>query len=132
MSRFGMVMKNPKLARVAQGAKLDFVPLQVLVPVVSTVIALGIGLLIIAATGASVAEAVEAFWDGMAGSDFNIGASINRAISLALVGLGFIFSSRANLTNVGGEGPIAMGGIFAAAAGLPCGRRRPLGHALYV
>lgn len=56
-----MVMKNPKLARVAQGTRLELVPLQVLVPVVSTVIALGIGLLIIAATGASVVEAIEAF-----------------------------------------------------------------------
>lgn len=37
-----MVMKNPKLARVAQGTRLELVPLQVLVPVVSTVIALGI------------------------------------------------------------------------------------------
>ena len=48
MSRLAMVMKNPKLARVAKGARLELVPLQVLVPVVSTIIALGIGLLIIA------------------------------------------------------------------------------------
>ena len=127
-----MVMKNPKLARVAQGTRLELVPLQVLVPVVSTVIALGIGLLIIAATAASVVEAIEAFWDGMAGSDFNIGASINRAISLALVGLGFIFASRANLTNVGGEGQIAMGGMFATAAALHGAGGLPLGLAFIV
>lgn len=103
-----------------------------MVPVISTVIALGIGVLIIASTGASVLGAIDAFWDGMAGSDFNIGASLNRAISLALVGLGFIFAGRANLTNVGGEGQIAMGGMFATAAALHGAGDLPLGLAFVV
>jgi ABC-type uncharacterized transport system permease subunit len=101
--------------------------LAIAVPVIATLAALLVGLGIIAATGSSVAEAVEALWDGMAGSSYNIGASINRAIGLGLVGLGFILANRANLTNVGGEGQIAMGGMFATAmalhgaAGLPFG-----------
>lgn len=103
-----------------------------MVPVISIVIALGIGVLIIASTGASVLGAIDAFWDGMAGSDFNIGASLNRAISLALVGLGFIFAGRANLTNVGGEGQIAMGGMFATAAALHGAGDLPLGLAFVV
>ena len=36
----------------------------------------------------------------------------------AAVGLGFIFANQANLTNVGGEGQIAVGGIAAAAVAL--------------
>src|SRR5215470_8369253 len=92
--------------------------LKVVVPLVATSGALLVGVLIIAATGSSVVEALAAFWDGMAGSGYNVGASINRAISLGLVGLGFIFAHRANLTNVGGEGQIAIGGMFATAMAL--------------
>lgn len=103
--------------------------LKVAVPVVATVAALLIGLLIIAATGGSVTEAMAAFWDGMVGSDFNIGASINRAISLGFVGLGFVFANRANLTNVGGEGQIAIGGMFATAMALHGAAQLPLGLA---
>ena len=37
------------------------------------------------------------------------------------MGLGFILAERANLTNVGGEGQICLGGIFATAASLSWG-----------
>ncbi|MBS0447786.1 MAG: ABC transporter permease [Proteobacteria bacterium] len=99
------------------------------VPVIAVAGALLAGLAIIAATGSSVTEAMAAFWDGMAGSGFNIGASINRAISLGFVGLGFIFANRANLTNVGGEGQIAVGGMFATALALHGAPNLPLGLA---
>src|SRR4051812_11380066 len=103
--------------------------LRVAVPVVATVIALLCGLLIVAATGSSVAEAMDAFRDGMAGSAYNIGASINRAITLGFVGLGFVFANRASLTNVGGEGQIAIGGMFATAMALHGAAGLPLGLA---
>src|ERR1700724_1195253 len=45
-------------------------------------------------------------------------ASINRSVVFALVGFGFILANRANLTNVGGEGQIAVGGIAATAVAL--------------
>lgn len=106
--------------------------LKIVVPVVATLVALLLGLAIIAATGISVTEALEAFWDGMAGSTFNIGASINRAITLGFVGLGFIFANRANLTNVGGEGQIAIGGMFATAMALHGAAGLPLGLAFIV
>jgi simple sugar transport system permease protein len=71
-------------------------------------------------------EAIAAFADGAWGSPYSIGASLNRAVALALVGLGFIVAHRANLTNVGGEGQIAVGGIvsttlclYGGAASLP-------------
>ena len=68
-------------------------------------------------------DAIAAFADGACGSPYAIGASINRALALALVGLGFILAHRANLTNVGGEGQIAVGGIAATALS-PVRRRR--------
>jgi general nucleoside transport system permease protein len=61
---------------------------------------------------------LDAAWDGAFGSPYAIGASLNRATVLALVGLGFCWAYRCRLVNVGGEGQIALGGIFAAALAL--------------
>ena len=88
------------------------------VPVLVTAAALAAGLGMIAATGASISEAAAAFWLGAFGSNYAIGASLNRAVPFVLVGLGFILAAKANLTNVGGEGQIAVGGMLATAAAL--------------
>ena len=85
------------------------------IPFIAVVGSMIIGLLLIAASDKSVPDAIEAFLDGAFGTAFAVGASINRAVALSLVGLGFILAFRANLTNVGGEGQIAVGGIAAAA-----------------
>jgi general nucleoside transport system permease protein len=114
----------PPLRRLAPDAVL-----KVAVPVGATIAALLLGLAIVAASGSSVTDALEALWDGMAGSAYNIGASMNRAISLGFVGFGFIFANRANLTNVGGEGQIAVGGMFATAMALHGAAGLPLGLA---
>lgn len=88
------------------------------IPFAAVVGSMAIGLLLIAASGKSVPDAIEAFLDGAFGTAFAVGASINRAVALALIGLGFILAARANLTNVGGEGQIAVGGIAATAMAL--------------
>ena len=80
--------------------------------------ALLIGVLLIHLLGVSVADAVPAFADGAWGSPYAFAASINRSLVFALVGLGFVLAQRANLTNVGGEGQIAVGGIAATAVSL--------------
>ena len=121
---FGLTVKRDRV--------LPALPLQIGVPVAATAVAMLIGLAIIASTGTPLEDAVAAFWDGMAGSAFNVGASINRAISLAFVGLGFIFANRANLTNVGGEGQLAMGGMFATAMALHGAAALPLALAFLV
>jgi len=86
------------------------------------------GMGLVALMGVPVTEAVAAFADGAWGSPYALAASINRALVLMLVGLGFVLAERASLTNVGGEGQIAVGGIAATAlclwppvAGLPFG-----------
>jgi len=96
------------------------------VPVGAVVVALLGGLALVAAAGVSLPAAIAAFADGAWGSAYAVGASLNRAVALGFVGLGFIVAHRANLTNVGGEGQIAMGGIvstalclYGGAAGLP-------------
>ena len=85
------------------------------VPIGAVVVALLGGLLLVAAAGVPLGAAVEAFADGAWGSPYAVGASLNRAVALGLVGLGFIVAHRANLTNVGGEGQIAAGGIVSTA-----------------
>lgn len=99
-----------------------------LMPLAAVLAALLLGVGLIATTGVSVAEALGAFAEGAWGSPYAIGASINRSIIFALVGIGFVIADRARLTNVGGEGQIAIGGVTATAislyggvAGLPFG-----------
>jgi general nucleoside transport system permease protein len=87
-------------------------------PVASTLAALLVGLVLVAAFARSPLAAFGAFAEGAFGSAYSIGASLNRAAVLALVGIGFAFAERANLTNVGGEGQIAMGGMAATALAL--------------
>ncbi|WP_341894399.1 ABC transporter permease [Ferrovibrio terrae] len=83
--------------------------------------AISIGGLLIVIMAPSSPVAFSAFVQGAFGSKYAIGASLNRATVLALVGLGFIYAFRANLTNIGGEGQIAMGGMAAAAVALKTG-----------
>lgn len=81
-------------------------------------LALAIGLLLIAMMGVPLVDALQGFLDGAFGSPYSVAASLNRAVSFALVGIGFIFASRAGLTNIGGEGQICVGGITATAIAL--------------
>jgi general nucleoside transport system permease protein len=105
-------------------------PVTVVIPVSATAAGLLLGAGLVAATGAPLGAAIASFWDGMFGSTFAVGASINRAVTLTLVGLGFILANRANLTNVGGEGQLAVGGIAATAVALHGAERLPLGLAV--
>jgi simple sugar transport system permease protein len=76
------------------------------------------GAAMVLAIGVPLDAALAAFAEGAWGSPYAVAASINRALALGLVGLGFIFANRANLTNVGGEGQIAAGGVAATAMAL--------------
>jgi ABC-type uncharacterized transport system permease subunit len=115
---------------VSRPAAWPALPASVVIPVAATAAGLLLGVGLVSATGAPVGEAVAAFWDGMFGSTFAVGASINRAVALTLVGLGFILANRANLTNVGGEGQLAVGGIASTALALHGAGRWPLGLAI--
>ncbi len=89
--------------------------------VVSGAFALFAVALMVAAISLAAPDAIEAFARGAFGSSYALGASINRAAILALVGLGFVLAFRANLTNIGGEGQLAMGGMAATAVALKTG-----------
>ncbi|GGC60452.1 ABC transporter permease [Chelatococcus reniformis] len=109
------------------------VPQGLLVPVAAVLGAFACGALLVVATGLPLGQAASAFVDGAFGSAYAISASLNRSVVYALVGLGFIFANRANLTNVGGEGQIAVGGIAATAVALAPGvGQLPFGLAFIV
>lgn len=84
----------------------------------SVLAALALGLGLIALTGVPLHRALGAFTQGIVGSDSALVGSLMRAVPLALIGLGYILGERANLTNVGGEGQLAVGGIASTAAAL--------------
>lgn len=88
------------------------------VPVAAVIFAALVGLALIALIGVSVPIAMAAFVEGTFGSPYALAASLNRSSVFALVGFGFVLANRANLTNVGGEGQIAVGGIAATAVAL--------------
>lgn len=93
-------------------------PPAVIVSALAVVFALLCGMGLVLAMGVPIGDAVAAFAEGAWGSPYAIAASINRTLALGLVGLGFVLAQRANLTNVGGEGQIALGGIAATAVAL--------------
>ncbi|WP_158809974.1 ABC transporter permease [Beijerinckia sp. L45] len=88
------------------------------IPVLAAVAACLAGTLLVLALGFSLGDALSSFVDGTIGSHYALAVSLNRSVVYALVGLGFILANRAGLTNVGGEGQIAMGGMVAAAVAL--------------
>lgn len=77
-----------------------------------------VGLALAAAAGAGPMETSEALLDGMFGSPFAVGTSLNNAALLMLIAAGFTIAYRAGLVNVGGEGQMCLGGVCATAVGV--------------
>ncbi|MFE3544733.1 ABC transporter permease [Nocardia sp. NPDC059177] len=89
-----------------------------LVVAVAAVLAAGVaGLILAGIAGAAPGATMTALWDGMFGSNYAVGASLNVAATLMLVAVGFTIAHRAGLVNVGGEGQICAGAIAATAIG---------------
>ncbi|MEU9736184.1 ABC transporter permease [Streptomyces sp. NPDC048002] len=78
----------------------------------------GVGVLLVVAAGATPGAAWAALDEGMFGSAYSVGSSLNSAAVLALIATGFTVAHRAGLVNVGGEGQLCAGGLAAAATGL--------------
>ncbi|WP_435738585.1 hypothetical protein V5D56_08365 [Cellulosimicrobium sp. PMB13] len=89
----------------------------VLVPLAAVLGALAVSTALAALAGATPAEAATALWEGMVGTPYAIGSSVNVAAVLLLVATGFLVAHRAGLVNVGGEGQICVGAVAATAVG---------------
>jgi simple sugar transport system permease protein len=83
--------------------------LSVVVPLVAVFIAFGIGCIIIAALGASPAQAIQYLFIGAFGSASNIATTLVKATPLIFTGLCACFAYRCGVFNLGGEGQFVMG-----------------------
>ncbi len=88
-----------------------------LVPVAAILLALVVVGILIAIQGASPFEAYAALFESAFGSAYNIANTLNITTPLLLTGLGIALAARAGIINLGGEGQIIFGGIFATLAG---------------
>ncbi|WP_327353112.1 ABC transporter permease [Streptomyces sp. NBC_01304] len=88
------------------------------IAVLAGLLAAAIGMALVIAAGADPVAAWAALEEGMFGSPYALGSSLNSAAVLALIATGFTVAHRAGLVNVGGEGQLCAGGIAAAATGL--------------
>jgi simple sugar transport system permease protein len=93
-------------------------------PLVSAILAMGVGSLIMWVSGYDPAAAFAALFKGSFGGPKQVGETILRATPLILAGLAVGYGFRAGLFNIGAEGQLMMGGLLAAwlgveMAGLP-------------
>jgi general nucleoside transport system permease protein len=89
-----------------------------LLPVLATFAALAVGAIMLLILRVSPVEAYSALWEGAFGSANAVAETLVKATPLLLVGLGICIAFRANVINIGGEGQMIIGGIFATQIGL--------------
>ena len=89
-----------------------------LLPVFATLAALGVGAIMLITLGVNPGEAYGALWEGAFGSTNAIAETLVKATPLLLVGLGICIAFRASVINIGAEGQMIIGGLFATQVGL--------------
>ena len=89
----------------------------VMVPVISVLLAFIIGCIIITALGANPITALQALWKGAFGSVRNLGTTLSRATPLIFTGLCACFAYRCGVFNLGGEGQFIMGAVVCCVIG---------------
>jgi simple sugar transport system permease protein len=94
--------------------KLSPSPLMnILVPVVSVILALLTGALLLALTGKDPLQVYSVMFYGAFGSKYGLTETVVKATPLLLAGLGLAVAFRMQLWNIGGEGQIYMGAFGA-------------------
>lgn len=88
------------------------------IPVLSVIAALVIGAIMLILLGADPIEGYSAMLRGAFGSGAALTATILKATPLLLVGVGIVIAFRANVINIGAEGQMVLGGLFATMAAL--------------
>lgn len=86
--------------------------------IASIVVALLIGALLMAMTGYNPLEGYGAMINGAIGSPRLIGNTIDKAMTLCLLGLATAIGAKGGLFNVGGEGQLYFGALAATMVGL--------------
>lgn len=87
-------------------------------PIISAALAVGVGSIIIWASGYDPAAAFAALWQGSFGSPKAIGDTLLKSTPLILTGLAVAYGFRAGLFNIGAEGQLFLGGLAATWLGI--------------
>ena len=87
-------------------------------PVLATLAALFVGAIMLLFLKVNPLVAYQALWDGAFGSTNAIAETLVKATPYLMVGLGICISFRGNVMNIGGEGQMIIGAIFATWVGL--------------
>lgn len=95
--------------------------MSVIVPLVSVIIAFGIGCIIIASLGSSPAQAIQYLFMGAFGSASNIATTLVKATPLIFTGLCACFAYRCGVFNLGGEGQFVIGACVSVWVGVSWG-----------
>jgi general nucleoside transport system permease protein len=88
------------------------------IPVIAVVAALLFGAVMIVLLGADPIEGYVEMFVGAFGSGDALVATVLKATPLLLVGVGIVIAFRANVINIGAEGQMVLGGLFATIAAL--------------
>jgi general nucleoside transport system permease protein len=102
------LVKHPRLGRL----------FDLLLPLLAVLAALGVGAVMLQLLGANPFQAYSAMVRGAFGSQNALADTIVRATPLLLVGLGICIAFRGGVINIGGEGQLIVGALFATALGL--------------
>ena len=86
------------------------------VPVLAVLVSLAVVSIIIIWQKANPFEAFAALFKGAFGNAYSLGSSLNVATPLILAGVGIALGARGGIINLGAEGQIIFGGIFATLA----------------
>lgn len=89
-----------------------------LLPVAATLLALGVGAILLLLLGVNPLVAYSAMLKGAFGTVSGLTQTLAKATPLLLVALGICIAFRAGVINIGGEGQIILGAIAAAALAL--------------
>jgi simple sugar transport system permease protein len=89
-----------------------------LLPVFATLAALAVGAVMLLFLKVNPIEAYKALWQGAFGSSNAFAETLVKATPLLLVGIGICISFRGDVINIGGEGQMIIGAIFATWVGL--------------
>ncbi|MGB5169241.1 MAG: ABC transporter permease, partial [Acidimicrobiia bacterium] len=88
------------------------------IPVLAVIAALIFGAVMLLLLGANPIEGYSEMFVGAFGSGNALIATILKATPLLFVGVGIVIAFRANVINIGAEGQMVLGGLFATMAAL--------------
>ena len=111
--------ENPDTSGAPSSKGLWYGPLVgLVVPVLAVVAALAVGAVLLLALGASPLTGYAALIDGAVGDWNAVADTAIKSMPMLLVGVGICIAFRTGVINIGGEGQIILGAIFATLVAL--------------